>query len=332
MTRTYLHIPPTLYFYVIKMSQIYRCYCITFHFIFLSSILMSRQLLDYSVAITTPFTENGDFDSDAVPTMIQYYVKQLKFPGLLISGSTGEQHCLSIEERKQLFQLVKNNVPSGYPVYAGVAAFKTKDAIDLAQAAEKIGLSGIMLGLPPYRIPSQIELEKYVTDAASATQLPIFVYNNPRRNGCFVDPTTFQRIAEANSNVVGIKEAGDPEFVPQIKSCLKDSTAYSFFTGSDLNFLEEYKTFGYTGITSIFANIFPRQIEDLVKCVFEDNMQEAEIILKELTPTIELISRAGVLQCIKYILRERGLPAGYCPPPLSAEPSDEVKLLLKELV
>lgn len=295
--------------------------------------MLRSFLLNYSVAITTPFTKDGDFDSASVPALVKYYVEELQFPGLLISGSTGEQHCLSINERKQLYQLVGENVPSGYAVYAGVAAFKTKDVIELAQAAEKAGLTGIMLGLPPYRIPSQTELEQYVTDVAtSVPELAIFIYNNPRRNGCLIEPETFQRIVKNNENVVGIKEAGHPEYVSQLHASLTDAKEYSFFTGSDINFIDEYTKYGYTGITSIFANVFPKEIEEMVTSVLEDdNTEKARGILESLKPKIDIINRGGVLQSIKYILRERGLPAGYCPAPLLC-PSDEVKALLKEFV
>lgn len=66
----------------------------------------------------------------------------------------GEQHCLTVPERKQLYQLARAAAPRPFPIYTGVAAFRTKDAVELAQAAQAAGATGIMLGFPPYRCRS----------------------------------------------------------------------------------------------------------------------------------------------------------------------------------
>lgn len=293
---------------------------------------MTKQLIDYAIAVITPFTKEGDFDSGSVPTLIKYYIQDLKAPGLLISGSTGEQHCLTVAERKQLFKIVKENAPKDYPIYAGVAAFKTKDAIELAQAAESVGISGIMLGMPPYRLPSQKELEDYLTDVAHATRLPIFVYNNPEGNGCFITPETFKAVIEKNSNILGMKEIGHKEFVQEIKEMVDTSSSMTFYTGIDESFIEFYTDYGYTGITSVAANVFPKEVEQVVKYLVEENqVEKASKVMEDLIPKIEVLNQGGLLQSIKYILRQRGLPAGYCPAPL-LDPSDEIKQLLDKFV
>lgn len=291
---------------------------------------MSKRFIDYSVAVTTPYTQEGDFDAASVPALIKYYVEELKFPGLLISGSTGEQHCMTIAERKQLYKIVKDSVPKGYPIYAGVAAFKTKDAIELAQYAESVGVSGIMLGMPPYRLPSQQELENYITDVARSISLPIFIYNNPLSNGCLITPETYKRIAENNKNVLGMKEMGHKEFVPEIKK-LVDTSAMSFFTGSDETFIDLVSTFGYTSITSVAANVFPTEIQQMVEYVLDDQLDKAKEVMDRLLPKIDVLNQGGLLQSIHYVLRKRGLPAGYCPPPL-LEPEQDIKQLLDRFV
>ena len=104
--------------------------------------------LPYSVAMVTPFDEHGDFHPASVAPLVQHLVAA-GAPGLLISGSTGEQHCLSIEERCSLYQLCRDAAGPEIALYAGVASFKTKYSVTLAQAAAKAGCNAIMLGFTP---------------------------------------------------------------------------------------------------------------------------------------------------------------------------------------
>jgi dihydrodipicolinate synthase/N-acetylneuraminate lyase len=71
--------------------------------------------------------------------------------GIIIPGTTGEQHSLSIEEKKRLYEIsAETSSLFNINTLAGVAAMTTFDAIDLAKHAVKVGVKGIMLGLPPY--------------------------------------------------------------------------------------------------------------------------------------------------------------------------------------
>lgn len=53
------------------------------------------KFLPFSIAAVTPFDKEGNFDISSVPGLIRYYIEDAKAPGLLISGSTGDQHVLT---------------------------------------------------------------------------------------------------------------------------------------------------------------------------------------------------------------------------------------------
>ena len=194
---------------------------------------MSKDFIPYCVAMVTPFDEEGDFSPDAVVAPLVAYMVGVA-PGLLVCGSTGEQHCLSIAERTELYQKTRLAAGPDFPIYVGVSAFKTKDAVVLAQGALAAAATGIMLGFPPYRIPSQAMAEQYVRAVASATPLPIFLYNNPRRTGFDLAPDTAARLVRDLPTVLGLKEAGPPENVKAVQALLADQPgAIAFFSGSD---------------------------------------------------------------------------------------------------
>ncbi|KAI8090090.1 uncharacterized protein B0P05DRAFT_529306 [Gilbertella persicaria] len=288
------------------------------------------RFIPYSVAMVTPFTKAGNLDIASVPAVVKYYLNQ-NVPGLLVSGTTGEQHCMTIAERKQLYDLVSTTVSGKCKLYAGVATFKTEDAKELALAAKEAGFSGIMLGFPPYRIPSQKEAELYVKEVAdSVKELPLFLYNNPRRNGFSLEPETFARIAKTVGNIYGQKEAGSPENVRKMKATLDNVDTYSFFSGSDSTFIEAFTTHGYTGITSIAGNIYPDQMKFVVDHLLKNEIEQAKSIMESIAPGIKLLEEAGMIQSIKYILRKKDVPIGFCPSPIQ-DISDEAKQALDKV-
>ena len=70
-------------------------------------------------------------------------------PGLLLTGSTGEQHCLCLEERCDLRQQARSATGHDVTLYAGVAAMKTKHAVTLALGAAAANMDAIILGFTP---------------------------------------------------------------------------------------------------------------------------------------------------------------------------------------
>ncbi|CUM50200.1 uncharacterized protein AC631_00155 [Debaryomyces fabryi] len=284
------------------------------------------KFLPFTIAAVTPFTEQGDFDPKSVPGLIQYLVKEANAPGLLICGSTGEQHIMSIEDRLELYSSVRNTVGTNYPLYAGVAAFTTKDAIRLAKGAEKDGYQAVMLGFPPYRIPTQKEAIEYVIDVCKAIPSTlVFLYNNPKRTGFNLSVESLVNIVNQVPNVEGLKQAGNRADVPL--AILQLSRKIQFLSGFDATIVEDFQM-GYSAITSIAGNIFPNQTAELIHWIENgekgNKIEERQTLIRD---AITFVGENGALPCLKYILRKRGVSAGFCPPPLK-DPSTDLALSL----
>src|SRR5690554_5494731 len=112
-----------------------------------------------SVAAVTPFVDPEvdplqPVDCDSLRNVIQHIAAGLadqrsKFGligGIIVSGTTGEQHTMTVEERCELFALA---VPiaerCGIPVAAGIAATTIVSVQRLVHAALSAGCKGIML-------------------------------------------------------------------------------------------------------------------------------------------------------------------------------------------
>jgi 4-hydroxy-tetrahydrodipicolinate synthase len=277
------------------------------------------QFTPYSVAIITPYSKEDTVDEASIHRMIHYY-EQHQVPALLVSGSTGEQHSLTIEERVRLYQAVKDAAPKSMPLYAGVAAIRNRDAVRLAGEAERTGMSAIMLGFPPYIRPNQREATVYVEAVTSATSLPIMLYNNPVRTGFNLEPDTLISLVQNNPQITALKETGNPENVRHIKAEL--GTEFQILSGLDLT-ITDYFTKGYDGLTSVAGNLFPIEMSEIMEHLRSNQFEQAELKLNRLKPRLELLGNIGWTRVIRHIFAEQGIIAAHSREPLSPLTEEE---------
>ncbi|MCM3626065.1 dihydrodipicolinate synthase family protein [Paenibacillus glycanilyticus] len=273
----------------------------------------------YSVAMITPFNLDDSIDESGINRMVQYYLEH-QVPALIVSGSTGEQHSLSIDERIQLYQTVRQAAPSEMALYAGVAAIRTRDAVRLAAEAERAGHSAIMLGFPPYVRPNQPEAAAYVESVCSATALPVMLYNNPTRTGFNLEHQTLISLANKFPQITSIKETGSPDGVIRVKEEL--GADFQVLSGIDAT-IADYYTKGYDGLTSVAGNLFPVEMKAIVRLLGSGRHEEADLRLKALQPKLELIGSLGWIKAIRHAFAEQGIISGGFREPFAPLTSEE---------
>ena len=78
---------------------------------------------------------------------------------------------------------------------AGTGANATAEAIELTEAAEKLGATGTLQVCPYYNKPSQEGLYQHSRAIAEPTDLPIMLYSVPGRSSIEIAPETAARLA-----------------------------------------------------------------------------------------------------------------------------------------
>lgn len=275
--------------------------------------------LPYSVAMITPFTSEDTLDEAGIRRMVNFYAEH-QVPALLVSGSTGEQHSLTVEERIRLYLTVKEAASDQLPVYAGVASIRTRDAVRLAQEAEQAGYAAIMLGFPPYVRPNQEEAGLYVQAVCAATALPVMLYNNPLRTGFNLESDTLIRLAEECPTIVALKEAGSPDHVSMVKEKLKPG--FQVLSGSDLT-IADYFDKGYGGLTSVAGNLYPLEMGQIIRLLREGQHRQAREQLAELQPGLTLAGQVGWIRVIRHRFAALGLISASCREPLTPLTAEE---------
>src|SRR5690606_30588123 len=92
------------------------------------------------------------------------------------------------------------------PLIVGTGAMRTPDSIALAAGAREMGADAILLGTPPYSVPTEEENAANALAIDRAAGLPIILYNYPGRMSVEMGTVFLDRVS-SSPNVMGIKES-----------------------------------------------------------------------------------------------------------------------------
>ncbi|MGA0063967.1 MAG: 4-hydroxy-tetrahydrodipicolinate synthase [Ilumatobacteraceae bacterium] len=180
-------------------------------------------------AMVTPFDANGALDLDGVARLARW-LQDNGNDGLVVSGTTGESSTLTDDEKLSLYRAAVEAVT--IPVIAGTGSNDTAHSVHLTKEATKLGVAGVLAVGPYYNRPSQAGIEAHLRAMATATNLPVVVYDIPARTGRKIAPSTLARLANEVKNVVALKDAaGNPAESARLMTMVPSS--FELISGDD---------------------------------------------------------------------------------------------------
>ena len=279
-------------------------------------------------AMVTPFKKDLSVDYDQVKKLARHLV-QSGSDGLVVSGTTGESPTLTKEEKIELFRVVVKEVGGNAVVIAGTGGNDTVSSIELTQAAEKVGVDGIMLVSPYYNKPSQEGLYQHFKTIAESTNLPVLLYNIPGRTAVNIIPSTVVRLAEIE-NITAIKEAsGNFEQISELRRLLP--AQFAIYSGDDSLTLPML-SLGGRGVVSVAAHIIGTSIAEMVNAYTSGNVTLAAKIHCNLFPVFKGLFVTTSPVPIKTALNILGWQVGGPRLPLVDATSEEKEFVKKMLV
>ena len=254
-------------------------------------------------ALTTKFAANDTLD-------FKLFEKNLNaqlaagVEGVILGGSLGEASVLSNEEKFDLVKFTIDKVAGKVPVVMNIAEGSTREAIKLAQQAEKLGTKGLML-LPPMRYKSDPrETVTYFKAVAAATPLPIMIYNNPIDYKVEVTLDMFDELTDVPT-IQAVKESTrDVSNVTRMFNRFGDR--FKVLCGVDPLALEEL-VMGAHGWVAGLVCAFPAETVTIYRLVKAGRVAEAMTIYRWFMPLLELDIHAKLVQYIKLAEAEVGI-------------------------
>ncbi|MFC5760703.1 MULTISPECIES: 4-hydroxy-tetrahydrodipicolinate synthase [unclassified Rhizobium] len=276
-------------------------------------------------ALVTPFTAAGLVDEDSFAAHVAWQIEEGS-SGLVPVGTTGESPTLSHAEHKRVVELCIEVAARRVPVMAGAGSNNTREAIELAQHAQKVGADAVLVVTPYYNKPTQKGLIAHYSAIAEAVDLPIYIYNIPGRSVIDMTPETMGALAKAHKNIVGVKDAtGKIERVSEQRiTCGKD---FRQLSGEDATALG-FNAHGGIGCISVTANIAPRLCAEFQAATIAGNYAKALELQDRLMPLHKAVFMEPGVCGAKYGLSKLGRMSRTVRSPLmsSLEPSTEAAI------
>ncbi|GGN62437.1 dihydrodipicolinate synthase family protein [Oceanobacillus indicireducens] len=165
----------------------------------------------FHIAVPTAFLEDESVDLDGTINHIRNLYKQ-GIRSVLVSGTTGEQHSLNLQEKMELLNRLEKEeeLINEMEIIFGVSSVRQKKAEELAERIQETKIAGVMLGFPPYILPTQEEAVSYAKSILERSKKPTILYNNPKRTGFDLSVDSILELSKLEL-VLGIKDAGAKE-------------------------------------------------------------------------------------------------------------------------
>jgi len=270
--------------------------------------------------VITPHGDDGQIDHDALAAMIEHLIGA-GVHGLINGGSTGEYYAQSMDERKEVASFVKDVIADRLPLIVGTVAVRQQDSLEMAEHAAKIGADAILVGSPPYSIPTEQENALNALAIDRAADLPIMLYNYPGRMGINMGEDFLDRVGRSR-NFCAIKESsGD---INRVHLIARDYPHIQLSCGMDDQALEFF-AWGARSWVCAGSNFLPEEHIALWQaCAVEGNFDKGRRIMSTMMPLMRVLEQGGkFIQCVKHGCEMAGNYAGPPRPPLRGLNKDD---------
>lgn len=257
-------------------------------------------------ALLVPFNEDGTVNEAGLRQIIRHNIENMKVDGLYVGGSSGENFMLEKETKKQIFDIVKDEVKDQVILMAQVGGTNLYEAIELGQYATELGYDAISAVTPFYYKFSFEEVKQYYFDLVDKVDNRLIVYSIPALTGVEIGVSQFKELFE-NDKIIGVKfTAADFFLLERLRKACPD---HLIFSGFDEMLLPAVinNVDGAIGSTYNVNGIRSRKIMKLVQA---GEIQEALVVQNDTNDLIEAILDNGLYPTIKQLLKLQGCDSG----------------------
>ena len=206
-------------------------------------------------ALMTEFGQDGGLDLEATARHIEAMLAA-GCSGLVMLGTLGENTSLEAAEKRAVMEAAVATVAGRVPVISGVAEYTSALSAAYLRDIEELGADGAMILPPMVYKTDERETLAHFRQLATASSLPVMIYNNPVSYGTDVSPEMLAALADVES-IVAIKESSeDPRRITDIVNACGER--FTLFCGVDDLILESLAV-GAVGWVAGLVTAFPAE-------------------------------------------------------------------------
>ena len=245
-----------------------------------------QKFIGTGVALVTPFKEDLSVDFDALIKLVNYTVEN-GIDYLVVNGTTGESGTITQEEKQEIIDVIIKANNNRLPLVLGVGGTNTALVIEELKTRDFTGIDGILSVAPYYSKPTQEGFYQHFKAIATATDLPIILYNVPGRTAKNMEPATTLRLANDFTNIVAVKEAGNNK--QQYYTLLKDKPSDFLIISGDDDLALGVVLAGGSGVISVIGQAFPKEFSTMINHGLQGNNKEGYDIHFKLMNVVDSI-------------------------------------------
>lgn len=264
------------------------------------------------VALVTPFKADGAIDWEALERIVDYQLEG-GTDGILVLGTTGESSTMTDAEDIAVAEFVVRQVNGRVPVIGGSGSNSTAESLRKSLELQKRGVDGLLLITPYYNKSNEEGIYHHFANVMNTVNLPCILYQIPGRTGCSISERNLARLSEL-PNCWGVKDAsGDISWTTMAAQYVSED--FRLVSGND-DMIVPLLSLGGSGVISVWANIAPRTVHDLVVAWQEGDLARSrELQLKNLELIHALFCEVNPIP-VKAALAYMGLIDEYYRSPL----------------
>ena len=279
--------------------------------------------------IVTPFKPDGAIDDEGLRRNVGRWMAT-PLTGLVVLGSNGEAPQLEDAEADWVIDIVRSEVPGDRPLIAGTGRESTKATIAATKRAAAAGVDAVLVRTPSF-FKSQMTtdvLVRYYTEVATASPVPVLLYNVTMFTGVNLAPEAVATLA-SHPNIAGMKESGSD--IGQIAEYIaRTPDDFTVLAGSAATLFHALCA-GCDGAILALASLVPRDIGNMEALVDEGRLDEARALQRRLMPLARSVGALYGVPGLKAALELMGFAAGPPRPPLRPVSPQTIDLLRAQL-
>jgi 4-hydroxy-tetrahydrodipicolinate synthase len=274
----------------------------------------------------TPFAKDGSIDWDGVATLATHLADH-GHDAIAVNGTTGEAPTTKSSEKLEIIKVVKSTVGSRVKVLSGAGDNETSYTVEQAKRSADAGADGLLIVTPYYNKPPQAGIEAHFKAVASATDLPIMMYDIPGRTGVEIESDTIVRLFEL-SNIVALKDAkGNLAATSDVIA----RCGIPVYSGDDILNLP-FLSIGAVGFVSVCGHTVGSELREMLDAWFAGDTARALEIHQKLIPVFKGTFKTQGAILTKAAMNLMGLPGGTTRLPLVDATPAQIATLREDLI
>ncbi|MGX1787117.1 4-hydroxy-tetrahydrodipicolinate synthase [Bosea sp. NPDC055332] len=281
------------------------------------------QVIGLFTAIVTPLDAQNAIDFENLVALVRHQV-EAGAAGIVPIGGTGEYPALSRQERSDIVRACVD-AADGKPVIPGVLSTGFHDALETGKDFAKAGAAAVMTVTPYYAPGTQGGMRAYFKQYRDALDLPVILYQIPRRTNVAAFADAVQAMAEDGS-IIGMKYSSYdmPDFIRTLKLA---GDKISVLSGEEPLFAT-HMALGARGGVLASATIYPKIWIEILELARSGNLKEALKLQDKIDPVVDSIYLETNPGPLKEYMALAGMPVGGVRSPLE-RPTGETLSKLK---